>query len=115
VRIQFQMEGGLAYFPGQSKPVTIDTDALRTEEAAELTRQVQSVGFFDLPSVVGAARSGAADYRRYTIRVEENERHHTVHLAEPIADPTLQGLVRTLQSMARSQRAGGPASDRPPE
>ena len=115
MRIQFQMEGGLAYLPGLSKPVTIDTDAVPTGEAAELTQLVRSVGFFDLPSVVGAARSGAADYRRYTITVEEDERRHTVHLTEPIADPALQGLVRTLQSMARSQRAPGPAPDQSPE
>ena len=115
MRIEFQTEGGLAYFPGLSRPVSINTDTLPQEEAADLARQVQAARFFDLPVQPRPTRRGAADYRQYTITVEEGGRQHTVQLADPITDPALQALVQTLQSKVRAQRAETGGSDQPSE
>ena len=38
MRIQFKMEGGIASFPGLSKPITIDSDQLPQQESDELKR-----------------------------------------------------------------------------
>jgi len=45
MRIQFKMEGGIAYFPGLSKPITIDSDQLPTQESDELKRLVNATRF----------------------------------------------------------------------
>jgi hypothetical protein len=107
MRIEFQTEGGIAYFPGLSRPVLIDSDALTEEDASELKRLVEAARFFERPTVTGAPRHGAADYRQYTITVEESGRQHTITLADAVEDPTLQPLLRFLQAKARELRRGG--------
>ena len=62
MRIQFKMEGGIASFPGLSKPITIDSDQLPQQESDELKRLVNTTHFFDLPAVIGSPAPGAADY-----------------------------------------------------
>jgi UTP-glucose-1-phosphate uridylyltransferase len=110
MRIEFQMEGGLAYFPGLSTPVVIDSNDLTAEDASEMKRLVEAARFFERPTVIGAPRRGAADYRQYTIIVEEEGRQHTIQLADPVEDPALQELLRFLQTRARAlRRAGGGA------
>ena len=61
MRVQFQAEGGVAYFPGLSKPLTIDSRTLSTAQAAQLQKLVDQAKVFALPKVVGrAATRGAA-------------------------------------------------------
>jgi hypothetical protein len=67
LRIQFSTEGGIAYFPGLSQPVTIDSEALSQQQGAELKRLVEAAHFFDLPANVGRPAPGAADYRQYNV------------------------------------------------
>jgi len=108
MRIEFQTEGGIAHFPGLSRPIVIDSEALATEAASELSRLLEAARFFEQPTVVGMPRPGAADYRQYTITVEEGGRQHSIQLADPVEEPTLQQLLRFLQTQARAlRRAGG--------
>jgi emfourin len=107
MRIEFQMEGGIAHFPGLSRPVVIDSQALSPEDNNELSRLVEAARFFERPTVASAPRSGAADYRQYTIAVDDGERQHTIRLADPVDDPTLQPLLHFLQARARALRRGG--------
>ncbi len=100
MRIQFSMEGGIAYFPGLSRPVTIDSKQLSQQEAAELKRLIEATHFFDLPAKIGNPARGAADYRQYNVTIEKGERRHTVHATEPIDDPDLRRLVEFLGSKA---------------
>jgi hypothetical protein len=113
MRIIFQSEGGIAHFPGLSKPVTIDTDQLPEQAAAELRQLIESVRLFDRPAQVGSPAPGAADYRQFTITVEAGERRHTMRLVEPIEDPALQRLVRFLQEQVKALRTKAPAGDSP--
>jgi hypothetical protein len=105
VRIQLQMEGGLAAFPGLSQPVTIDTQKLPEKEAGELERLVHAARFFDRPATAGTPTRGAGDYRQYTITVEEGGRRHTVRLADPVADADLGALLAAVQAAARAARS----------
>jgi len=98
VRIQLKMEGGIAYFPGLSKPITIDSDELPKQESDELKRLVNATHFFDLPTVIGSPPRGAADYRQYTITIEDDGKQHTVRLTDPIEDPNLQALLTYLKT-----------------
>lgn len=101
MRIQFKMEGGIAYFPGLSEePIMIDSDELPKQEADELKQLVNAAHFFNLPAEIGSPLPGAADYFQYTITIEEDGRNqHTVRLTDPIKDPNLQALVTYLRTL----------------
>jgi UTP-glucose-1-phosphate uridylyltransferase len=103
MRLQFKMEGGIAYFPGRSSPITIDSDQLPKQESDELKRLVNATRFFALPTVMGAPSPGAADYRQYTITIEDEGKQHTVHVTDLIEDPNLQALLAYL----RARRSAG--------
>jgi hypothetical protein len=94
----------VAHFPGLSRPVLIDSTALSSDDAEELQRLVTAARFFEQPAHVGAPPPGAADYRRYTITVDDGERQHTVHMADPITDAALRELLRFLEGKARDLR-----------
>ena len=100
MRITYRMEGGFASLPGLAAPVTVDSASLAPEQADELERRVQAARFFALPALAGAPARGAADYRTYTITIEDGERTHTVRATEPVEDTALRDLlayVRTLR------------------
>jgi hypothetical protein len=105
MRVQFKTEGGFAYLPGLSQPVTIDTDGLSPEEAGKLERLVEAAGFFGLPATSEPPRGGA-DMRSYTISISSSGRSHTARIVEPIENPQLQALVDYLSEKARQSRAG---------
>jgi hypothetical protein len=100
MRIQLTTEGGVAYFPGLSQPLCVDTDELTETEAAELMRLLNAVRFFDLPPVVGPPHAGAADYRQYTLTAEDGGRSHTVRWSDPIQDPDVRALLAALRAKA---------------
>lgn len=102
MRIQFTTDGGLAYFPGLSEPVTIDTDRLPGEDGSEIEKLVQDAHFFEQQPRSHTA-SGAADYRQYTITIDDAGRTHTVQVPEPIEDLSLRTLVDRLRATARAQ------------
>jgi hypothetical protein len=113
MRVTFQTEGGIAHFPGLSQPVTIETEQLPEQEAAELRELMGAARLLDRPAQRGKAARGAADYREYTITVEAQGRRYTVRLTDPIEDPELQRLLRFLQDQAKAQRAKARAGDSP--
>jgi hypothetical protein len=106
MRVEFITQGGIAHFPGLSRPVVIDSAALSAEEDAELKRLVEAARFFEQPATAGAPPPGAADYYQYTISIEDEGRQHTLKLADPVEDPALQQLLHFLQAKARQLRRG---------
>ena len=103
MRIDFQVEGGIAAFPGLAKPVSIDCERLPAAATARLRDLMQQADFFALPH--SSAAPAAPDARRYTIAVNDGGRCGTVTVAEPIADPALRDLVAELQVHARQARS----------
>lgn len=110
MRIQFMTEGGLAYFPGLNKPVTIDTAHLPAGEAAMWEGLVRSTHFFTVPERASPAVPGAADYRQYTIMVDDGGQRHSIRLDEPVTDPGLRTLVEHLLAHMQARRSGTGAS-----
>jgi hypothetical protein len=100
--ITFQSQGGIAFFPRLNRPVVIATVVLQGEERSNLEGLVQATHFFTLPTTIGTRRGGAADFREYTVRVEDGIRDHTVHVTEPFENPDLEALLMALQSRARA-------------
>ena len=101
MHIVLTTEGGLAFFPGLSRPDVIDSHDLSAAEAAELERLLDSARFFELPEDSRALHRGAADYRQYTISVENQNRCHTVRLADPVENPQLRALLNFLRLHAQ--------------
>lgn len=92
--IRFKVEGGVAYFPGLSRPMTLEVEELPPEEAHHVRELVETARFFQQPSRV--PRWGA-DLQKYVITVQEGGREHTVVLSDPISDPELCALVDYLR------------------
>jgi hypothetical protein len=100
MRVQFQVSGGVGYFPGRAAPRSIDVDALPESDRTALKALIDAAGFFSLPQHLAAPR-GAADYQTYQITIEDGGRRHTVAVADPVATPELQKLIEKLRSIAR--------------
>jgi hypothetical protein len=112
MRVQFQTEGGIAYFPGLSKPVTIESAALSPADAQTLRQLVEAADFFEQPAASRTLHKGAADYQQYTITIEDGQRRHTVRLTDPIEDQPLQALVEFLRKQVLELRKSGGQSAR---
>jgi hypothetical protein len=84
--------------------MTLDSSSLDTADRVNLEQLVRESRFTSLPSQVGAAPPGAADYRTYEITVEDEGRAHKVRAVEPIGDPALQRLVNFLEQHGRAHR-----------
>lgn len=104
MRIIFQTEGGVAYFPGLAKPVEIDIDALPQAQADALQGAITDAAFFELPAHVNVPQRGAADVHTYTITVEANTRRHTVRVSDPPPEK-LGPLIKQLRAAAKTMRA----------
>jgi hypothetical protein len=113
MRVTLQTEGGVAHFPGLSKPVTIETNQLSEQDAAELKRLVDAARLSDRPAQLGRAAPGAADYQQYTITVETGDRSQTVRMSDLGDDPDLKRLLRFLQDQAKALRAKARAGGTP--
>jgi hypothetical protein len=106
MHVLFATSGGIAYFPGLARPVTIEADQLPREDASELDGLVTDSGFFERPEQVECnSTPGAADYRQYTITIEKGGRCHTLIVSEPIEDPCIRRLVRFLEAQVKAARA----------
>ena len=101
--ITFQSQGGIAFFPRLNRPVVIATVVLQGEERSNLEGLVQATHFFTLPTTIGTRRGGAADFREYTVTIEDGNQHHTVHITEPFENPDLQKLIAELQVRVRAK------------
>jgi hypothetical protein len=94
MRIRFEVEGGLAAFPGLTKPITVDVDALAADEASLLVALVESAKLWEF---AGGARPSpvARDGRTYRIELEDGARHHSAVFSDPVPG-ALAPLVREL-------------------
>lgn len=107
MRVQFQVSGGVGFFPGLAAPRTIDVDALGPDELRSLRQLVNEARFFELPARQAAPR-GAADYQTYQITIEDEGRRHTVAVPDPVTEPSLRSLISRLRALA-AQAPPGPA------
>jgi hypothetical protein len=98
MHIELKAEGGIAHFPGLSKPAVIDTDQLPAEEARQLEDLVKAARFFDLPPTVGSPHPGAADFRKYTITIEDGPNRRSVQMVTPVEDGDLRRLLDYLRA-----------------
>jgi hypothetical protein len=101
MRITFQSQGGIAFFPKLNQPVVIESDQLPAEQQVKLEGLLKATRFFALPTSVGERKKGAADMREYTLRVEDGAQDHTIHVTEPFENSQLEQLIAELRTHAR--------------
>ena len=111
MRIELKREGGLAYFPGRSRPQAFELGELPPEQAAALEARVRAARGFEQPSLVGASHAGGADRIRYTLTLEDGGRRHSVQLIEPVEDPHLRSLLDLLKQLEKERRASARAHE----
>jgi hypothetical protein len=99
MKITFEVDGGFAPLPALSRPVTIDTAQIEPEAATELESLVRHSRFFEQPIRGRGPAKGAADYRTYTLTVEDGPQVHTIQLTDPITDTNLERLVSRMMSV----------------
>lgn len=101
MKITFKASGGFVFLPGLSQPFAIDTEELAPQAAHELEALVLESQFFAQPARAEGP-VGAADYRTYTITVEDGPRIHTIEFTDLIDNASLQQLAARLHHLARS-------------
>lgn len=104
MRIEFSQAGGIAYFPGLNKPITVEVDQLDVKDAEELKRLVDASHFFALPAAIGIPAKGMADYQFFTLAISDNDRQHSVRILVPVEDPALLDLVQVVQKHVNAIR-----------
>lgn len=98
MKIIFQSSGGFVYLPSFKSPTILDTERIAPRLGQELKSLVSASRFFEQPMSLITAGAGAADYRTYSITVQDGLRSHKIHLTEPILDSDLERLVSRLQA-----------------
>jgi hypothetical protein len=96
MHISLERSGGFAGIP---LSVTVDTDTLTPEDAAQLQQLVEAAHFFELPKVFPATPQ--PDRFQYQIFVEEPGRSRSVSVGETAVPPTLRPLINWLMEAAR--------------
>ena len=95
------MSGGFANIPALNKPFLINTEQLDQQVASQVESLVEASRFFDQPAKAGAVAMGAADYRTYTITIEDGLKMHTIQITDPIRDADIERLISKLKQIPR--------------
>jgi hypothetical protein len=95
MNISIKRSGGYAGL--EEDLAEMDTALMSKAEAKQVSRLVQSLGFFDLPTALPGGEIGA-DFFRYEITITQDNRKHTVVFFDddnPAIKP-LRSFVETL-------------------
>jgi Emfourin len=99
MRIYLKAEGGIAFIPGLSQESSVESEDLSKRDLEELQKLIAKARFFELPAKLGIPPSGAADYRSYTVTIEDGGRRHSVQFTDLADNPGLKELFAFLQSL----------------
>lgn len=96
--ITFERSGG---FAGLARSVTVSSDSLSNQDAAELRRLIDEARLFDLPEHAGEGEPVPDDFN-YVISVDEGERSTVVRTGDANAPPQLRPLLDWLNAALRT-------------
>lgn len=100
MQISITESGGPAFFPGLSKPRTVELATLPEQDQQELRQLVAAANFFQLPQSSLPATTKPSQVH-YTLTVAEGEREHTVCVLAPVKSQALDGLVQCVRRHIR--------------
>jgi hypothetical protein len=105
MRVQLQRQGGgIAVFPGLDEPIAVDTKDLKSAEASQIEKLVHDAGIFQGESPQAEPPKGAADFRTYSLTVEDSGRSKTVRFTDLSVNSHLQALVALLEDRQKKRR-----------
>jgi hypothetical protein len=96
VTVSVAIDGGLAPFPGLSRPVTVSTADLSPEDADRVAKLVADERLFDIPR-----DPPPPDARSYTVTVASGGTDRTVIAFDPVPAP-LRDLIDVVRRHRRS-------------
>ncbi|WP_148615284.1 protealysin inhibitor emfourin [Nocardioides rubriscoriae] len=99
MRISLRTDGGLATFPGLTRPVEVDSSSLGADEAARLEHLVGAARFFARPEPAAGPAPGTADAMTYTLTVDDGTRTRTLTVSDPLEDDDLAALISHLRAL----------------
>jgi hypothetical protein len=102
MKIHFERSGG---FAGISTSVTVDSNSVSFEEQNIVKNMVDTARFFELPSETPLPKRGA-DYFKYKIRVETEEKSHTIKTNDMTMPSELRPLVNYLEKKTKWSTKG---------
>jgi hypothetical protein len=102
LRISFERSGG---FAGITMKTAVDEKDLAPDEAQKLRKLVEEADFFNSPGKI-TSRSPQPDRFQYELKLEENDRQHTVTMSEEAMPARLKPLVNWLMEKSRQTRKG---------
>jgi len=103
MNITLEIDGGFAPVPALQGPFVVDTALVEPTLAAEIERLTAQARFFDYPAAA-PDNTRAADFKSYTLTINDGTRRHSIRITDPIADSNLAKLVAHIRSMARPPR-----------
>lgn len=92
LKIYLERSGG---FIGVHKTFIVNFDSLSFDEQNILRNMINKAKFFDLPSEAPLPKRGA-DYFKYRLTIEENEKSHTIKTNDVIMPSDLRPLVNYI-------------------
>jgi hypothetical protein len=95
--VSVTIDGGLAAFPGLSRPFTVSTADLPPEEADRLVKLAADERLLDV-----RADPPPPDGRTYTITVTSGGTDRTITASDPLPEP-LRGLIDVVERHRRSR------------
>ncbi|GHO47935.1 protealysin inhibitor emfourin [Ktedonospora formicarum] len=95
MKVTLRTEGGLAYFPGLTRPRVLDSTALTSQEAHELEHLLANAHIFDRSNMVKIPSQGA-DRKRYTLMIDDGTCQYTLRVCDPVQDQHVQELLAFL-------------------
>jgi hypothetical protein len=97
MRLKLRIVGG---FTGEAGADTrqVDFDRLPTSVATRLHSLVQRADPFSLPPTLKKSTPQPWDFR-YTLTVEDGNRHHTIVFHKDAVSPALRELVEALEAL----------------
>jgi hypothetical protein len=105
MRITLKTQGGIAFFPGLSRPISLNTEILPDDDRLTIKSLVDQVRFFELPKELSRPARGSADMIQYSLTVRSGRQQHTVRFADPIEVQGLQQLVEYVQTKGELHKA----------
>ncbi|MGA9703418.1 protealysin inhibitor emfourin [Pseudomonas sp.] len=100
MHISISENGGPAFFPGLSKPRTVEVGTLSEQDQQEVRQLIEASDFFQLPQSALPASCKPGEVH-YTLTVAEGEREHTVCVLAPVKSQALDGLVQCVRRHTR--------------
>jgi hypothetical protein len=102
MKIYFERSGG---FAGISSSTMVDIHSLPPDEAHKIQDMIDNAkGFFDLKTSSSLPPKRAADYFKYKVRVETEEKQNTIETNDITMPSELRPLINYLMEKAKKRQ-----------